>query len=272
MEGQSTGLKIYTRMEYEEKAERWADELSIPLISVGNNTLPETLSEEIPEGSGGIPDLELHLWVDEQGLSLRQGDLSLRGDFTRLSSRLRKNNLLREFLVKGCHIKGNPHPVVLDATAGLGEDSMILASAGFEVHLFEYNPVIGALLMDAMERGMSDPALAEGIGRMKAYIGDSRKGMEDPEKYLGKVPDVILLDPMFPERQKSALVKKKFQLLQQLEAPCSQEEELLQSALRSGAQKILIKRPLKGPILAGKKPSYSLQGKAIRYDCIVLPK
>ncbi|MBQ4243593.1 MAG: class I SAM-dependent methyltransferase, partial [Clostridia bacterium] len=34
--------------------------------------------------------------------------------------------------------------------------------------------------------------------------------------------------------------------------------------------KIVIKRPLKGPFLAGRKPDYSLQGKAIRYDCIVL--
>ena len=29
---------------------------------------------------------------------------------------------------------------------------------------------------------------------------------------LSAAPDVILLDPMFPERQKSALIKKKFQL------------------------------------------------------------
>jgi 16S rRNA (guanine1516-N2)-methyltransferase len=83
---------------------------------------------------------------------------------------------------------------------------------------------------------------------------------------------VILLDPMFPERQKSALVKKKFQLLQQLECPCTDEEELLQAAINAKPRKIIIKRPAKGPFLANRKPDYSISGKAIRYDCIVIPR
>ena len=83
-------------------------------------------------------------------------------------------------------------------------------------------------------------------------------------------PDVILLDPMFPERKKSGLIKKKFQLLQQLEQPCSDEEELMETALAARPRKIIVKRPLKGPWLAGRKPHYSLKGKAIRYDCFVL--
>jgi 16S rRNA (guanine1516-N2)-methyltransferase len=82
-------------------------------------------------------------------------------------------------------------------------------------------------------------------------------------------PDVIYLDPMFPERQKSGLIKKKFQLLQRLESPCADEEELLSAALAARPLRIVIKRPLKGPPLAGATPSYSLKGKAIRYDCIV---
>lgn len=87
---------------------------------------------------------------------------------------------------------------------------------------------------------------------------------------LGDAPDVILLDPMFPAREKSALIKKKFQLLQRLEQPCSDEEALLDAALLAHPHKIVIKRPLKGPFLAGRKPDYSIKGKAIRYDCIVI--
>ena len=88
---------------------------------------------------------------------------------------------------------------------------------------------------------------------------------------LATAPDVILLDPMFPERQKSALIKKKFQLLQKLERPCADEIELVNAAVAAHPRKVVIKRPLKGPYLAGRKPSYSLKGKAIRYDCLVLP-
>ncbi|MDO4384281.1 MAG: class I SAM-dependent methyltransferase, partial [Eubacteriales bacterium] len=186
--------------------------------------------------------------------------------------RLRPSNLNREFLVKAGRIKNITSPVALDATAGLGEDSLLLAAAGFRVHLFEYNPIIGALLQDSMERGMENPELGEIISRMTLHIADSIQALRNPEESIGCVPDLVLLDPMFPERQKSALVKKKFQLLQQLESPCMEEEELLEASLESGTGKILIKRPLKGPYLAGKKPSYSISGKAIRYDSIVIPR
>jgi 16S rRNA (guanine1516-N2)-methyltransferase len=76
---------------------------------------------------------------------------------------------------------------------------------------------------------------------MELIYGDSIEAM----KRLSAVPDVILLDPMFPKRQKSALIKKKFQLLQQLESPCGDEEALLNAAVTAGAKRILIKRPLK---------------------------
>ena len=77
---------------------------------------------------------------------------------------------------------------------------------------------------------------------------------------------------MFPARTKSALVKKKFQLLQQLERPCNDEEELLQAALAAKPRKVVIKRPAKGPYLGGVKPDYSLSGKSVRYDCLVIAR
>ena len=86
---------------------------------------------------------------------------------------------------------------------------------------------------------------------------------------ITETPDVIYLDPMFPARTKSAAVKKKFQLLHELEQPCENEEVLLQAAEALHPRKIVVKRMLKGPYLAQKKPSYSLKGKSIRYDCYV---
>ena len=83
-------------------------------------------------------------------------------------------------------------------------------------------------------------------------------------------PDAVYLDPMFPARQKSAAVKKKFQLLHRLERPCDDAEELLRAALDAHPRKVVVKRPPKGPCLAGVKPSYSIAGKAVRYDVIAL--
>ncbi len=91
-------------------------------------------------------------------------------------------------------------------------------------------------------------------------------------KNLDYKPDIVLLDPMFLAIQKSALTKNKFQLIQRLESPCSTEEDLLDAAIAADPKRIVIKRPLKGPYLAGRKPAYSLEGKAIRYDCFVFAR
>lgn len=214
------------------------------------------------------PGSEMVLRFGRQGLALTGEGLSLRGDFSDMKRRLRHNNLSHELIVKAAKIK-NPAgtPVAVDATAGMGQDSLLLAAAGFEVQLYEKNPVIAALLQDALCRAAQDPELAPIVGRMHFHEEDSLAALQQP----GLRADVVVLDPMFPERQKSGLVKKKFQLLHHLELPCDDEKELLSAAIAAHPRKIIIKRPLKGPCLAGIKPSYSLRGKSIRYDCIVTP-
>lgn len=216
-----------------------------------------------------LADRGLVLIQTDEGLRLSSGELSIMADFRDMLPRLKKSNLEREMLVKAARIKGQPMPQSLvDATAGFGEDSLILAAAGFDVRLYEFDEVIALLLQDCMERAMEIPELKEAVGRMTLVCGDSTIAM----KSLDYKPDIVLLDPMFPERQKSALIKKKFQLLQKLENPCSNEEQLLEAAIASEPKRIVIKRPLKGPYLADKKPSYSLDGKAIRYDCMVFAR
>jgi 16S rRNA (guanine1516-N2)-methyltransferase len=183
--------------------------------------------------------------------------------------RLKHHNLTGELLVKAAKIKDTDYPLkAIDATAGLGDDSILLAAAGFEVEMYERNPVIHALLADTIERAKQIPELAETVNRMHLHYGDSAEAM----KQQTSAPDVILLDPMFPARQKNALVKKKLQMIQKLEMPCVDEGELLLTAMALGPRKLIVKRPPKGPHLAGVKPDYSNEGKAVRFDCFVQPK
>lgn len=208
------------------------------------------------------------LWLvrRESGLALVSDDgLELTGDFSVMRRRLRPQNLAHELLVRAARVKGVAHPTVFDATAGLGEDSFLLASAGFSVTLCERDPVIAALLADALERAAADPGLAQAASRMRLVRADSVAELAT----LEQAPDVVFLDPMFPGRQKSALVKKKLQLLQRLERPCPDEAGLMGAALAAHPRKVVVKRPAKGPWLAGVRPSYSLAGKAVRYDCVV---
>ncbi len=222
--------------------------------------LHETFSHD-PEG-------ELTLRLDESGLALVSDGQELRGDFGRMLPRVRAGMPAHEMLVKAARIKNPEGPLVaVDATAGLGEDSLLLAAAGFRVILFEHNPVIYALLRDALERAKQVPELGEIVERMELRGEDSIQGMGA----LDVQPQVILLDPMFPARQKSALVKKKLQMIQKLEIPCTDEGELLLAAMRARPKKLIIKRPPKGPYLGGIKPDHSIEGKAVRFDCIVSP-
>ena len=216
-----------------------------------------------------LREVGLELKYTEDGLTLTDGKLSIMVDFKDMLPRLKQSNLQNEMQVKAARIKGQPMPQkIIDATAGFGEDSLILAAAGFDVDLYEFDDIIALLLEDGLNRAKDIPELASIVSRMHFHHADSIQTMQN----LDYLPDSILLDPMFPSRSKSAMIKKKFQLLQKIESPCSVEEELLNAAIAANPKRIIIKRPLKGPFLADKKPSYSLEGKAIRYDCFVFSR
>ena len=230
-----------------------------------NNNMAVISGFDLPDG--------MTLSAGPEGLSLIYEDQKLRGDFTKMIPRLKQHNLSQELLVKTAKIKtadrdADAPLTAIDATAGLGEDSLLLAAAGFHVSLYERNPVIHALLSDTLQRAAQIPELAEIVGRMELHHEDSIEAM----KHIDRSPDVILLDPMFPERQKSALVKKKLQMIQKLEIPCADEKDLMRTAMEAAPKKLIIKRPPKGPYLADLKPDYSTSGKAVRFDCIVDPQ
>ena len=201
----------------------------------------------------------------QEALSLAKDNMILKVDFTDLLKRTSHNRIYSELLIKAVGKKMlNSDTLVLDATAGLGEDAFLLAAAGLRVKMYERDETIARLLEDGLKRAACDEQLAPVVSRMELVFADSIAAMEDNSIK----PDIVYLDPMFPQRTKSGLIKKKFQILQQLESPCDEEDRLLNAALSTDAKKIIIKRPLKGEYLAGVKPSYSLKGRAIRYDCI----
>jgi 16S rRNA (guanine1516-N2)-methyltransferase len=238
----------------------------------------------------------LALVPDADGLSLFDGKMTLRGDFTHMQSRLLPGKLPAELLVRAAKLRDpGPCPVAIDCTAGLGDDSLLLAAMGYTVHLFEYDPITAELLDSALRKSQSSDssgALSDITNRMILHREDSLAGLsafrelpvrskeeettsgQDPDSgafpYITYAPDLIYLDPMFPARRKSGLITKKLQMLQMLENPCADESALLAAAVRANPRRIVIKRPLKGPFLAGIRPAYSIKGKAIRYDCIVV--
>ncbi|MEM8593581.1 MAG: class I SAM-dependent methyltransferase [Pseudomonadota bacterium] len=166
---------------------------------------------------------------------------------------------------------------VLDATAGLGRDAFVLASLGCRVQMCEVNPIIHFLLDHALVSGMAqltdtgdEPVLLDTLQRLSLAHDDSVTLMQDGLNAW----DVIYLDPMFPERRKSAKVKKEMQYLHHLlmdgadpQEMAKADERLLESALNSGCARVVVKRPSDAPTLSERvSPSHSIKGKSTRFD------
>jgi len=192
-------------------------------------------------------------------------------DFGAASMRHRRRGGQNELLGRAVGI-GKKNPLrVLDATAGLGRDSFVLADLGCEVTLAEREPVVAALLRSGLARAASaaDTWLREVAARMTLAEVDVRH--LDAALLLRQ--DIIYLDPMFPPRDKSAAVKKEMALFQALFSKpeaAGEADALLSWALRAPVARVVVKRPLKAAPLGGCAPSHAIRGKAVRYDVYVL--
>ena len=228
----------------------------------GQKDMAESFSRRTGSPIVNKPGDYLTVLFDSKGVSLSGFGLSYQGDFENMLHRVTNGRLQHEMLAKA--VKTDQENLkAIDATAGMGEDSLLLAACGYQVTLYEQNPVIAILLKDALRRAKKNTVLKDIVSRMQLVEGDR---IEHLNKRLDPV-DVIYLDPMFPGRQKSGLINKKLQLIQKLEPPCSKETALFDAAMAAQPSKIIVKRPLKSPYLDERVPSYSLKGKAIRYDC-----
>jgi 16S rRNA (guanine1516-N2)-methyltransferase len=158
------------------------------------------------------------------------------------------------------------HPHVIDATAGLGRESFVLATLGCTVTLLERSPIVHALLADGLKRTLvSDNREAiEIASRMTLYQADAHVWLKAlPADAL---PDVIYLDPMFPERQKSALVQKEMRFFHEVVGADEDSDALLDIARQHAKRRVVVKRPRHAPELEGCKPAFVIAGKAVRYD------
>lgn len=191
-------------------------------------------------------------------------------DFGSSAMRHRRRSGHNELLGKAVGVSGSRHPRVLDATAGLGRDSFVLADMGCAVTLCEREPVIAALLASGLElaRASGELWLQQVAARMQLVVGDA---LSLAEGTLAGV-DVICLDPMFPQREKSAAVKKDMALFQSLlEADTSPiaADQLLEWALLQDVARVVVKRPVRAPFLNAVAPSHAVSGKAVRFDVYV---
>jgi 16S rRNA (guanine1516-N2)-methyltransferase len=152
---------------------------------------------------------------------------------------------------------------IVDATAGLGQDSYVMALLGAEVVCVERSPVVAALLLDGVQRAQKADLPA--ASRMQVVQADAATFLQ---QQLGQLEcDVVYLDPMYPGRSdQSALQKKSLRLLREVVGEDPDADALLEPALALASKRVVVKRPKGADFLAGMEPSLQLKGSSSRFD------
>lgn len=179
-----------------------------------------------------------------------------------------------QMIAKAVGLKAGVYPTVLDATAGLGKDSFVLASLGSSVVMLERSPIAHILLENGLNRARdfsqeNDPELLTVINRLQLIHQSSHDYFASLKN---NYPDVIYLDPMFPEREKSAEVKKEMTAFHLLIGKDEDADLLLPLALAHVNYRVVVKRPRKAPFLNNQTPSFQLEGKSSRFDIYTVKK
>ncbi|GLY61518.1 ribosomal RNA small subunit methyltransferase J [Pectobacterium carotovorum subsp. carotovorum] len=215
------------------------------------------------------PDAVMALVLTAERLELRKHDEPKLGaifvDFVggAMAHRRRFGGGRGEAVAKAVGIKKDYLPNVVDATAGLGRDAFVLAALGCHVRMVERNPVVAALLDDGLQRGYRDTEIGSWLQeRLTLLHASSMTALRD----ITPPPDVVYLDPMFPHKQKSALVKKEMRVFQSLVGADDDADALLEPARALAKKRVVVKRPDYAPPLAGVPAQSMLETKSHRFD------
>lgn len=173
---------------------------------------------------------------------------------------------LREPLAKAVGLRANRRPLVFDLTAGLGRDAWALAGTGCRVVAFERHPLVAFLLADGLRRAALQTSTSATASRISLLASDPRAIDSGIEGFIDPA-SVWLMDPMFPERRKTALVKKAMRIFQALVGSDDDAAELFSWARQQSGARWVVKRPPQAPRIDDSAPSMEITSGRIRFDC-----
>lgn len=250
--------------------------LAVARSPLGDRLQAESLAESLAVKNLGVVrprdvrDFPVIAFFDEEGLGLQVTGKGapgpVRAEFVtgKMGYRREHGGGAGQLVAKAVGLQKTRATLhVVDATAGLGQDAFVLAGLGCQVTLFERNPVIHALLADGLARAALNTDCAAVVERMRLLEGSSLDWLR--EAGTDSV-DVIYLDPMFPHRDKSALVKKEMQVFRTIVGDDEDAGHLLAGALECARYRVVVKRPRKAPAIEGAEPTTRIEGKSSRYD------
>ena len=259
-------IRLYTEHAFQEKAQQYSAVLSSRGVHVQTHCIEKLNARFLRLNP------ELALCVDADGLWLCANGMKMQPDWSAEVGRLKRASLKSEMIARACNLGEKPQ--LIDATAGLGHDSLLMAHLGAEITLVERHPILFTLLEDSKRQAQQDSFLSSIVQRIHLVFSDSKDYLIEQIQQQ-KLVDVIYLDPMFPQRdqnqqaiKKQAQVKKQMQLLHML-LPEDGEMDLgdqLLNLAKQLAKRVVVKRPRLAVFLDEQKPDHQWQGDACRFD------
>lgn len=195
---------------------------------------------------------------------MKRAPAELRIDFVMgaVAHRLRFGGGRGQDIAKAMGFRNGNTPTIIDATAGLGRDSFLLASLGAQVTMIERSEKMHMLLELGMERAFNEGGqFREIIERMTLLKGDAKDIIPT------LTAEAILIDPMHPERKNSALVKQDLRQVRDIVGSDEDAADLVRLAIMHAQKRVVLKWPAKAdPIEGVQKCSHQILGKTTRYD------
>ena len=222
--------------------------------------LNQKVRELVAEKTKSYPqDLTVIFSQDQSGFAKEQVS-ELQGNIVTAMA------LVMVMVVAAMGLRSGKTPMVVDATAGLGRDSFLLASLGAQVTMIERSEKMHGLLVQGMKRAAQEGSeFREIIGRMTLLKGDAK------DLLLGMSAEVILIDPMHPPRTNSALVKRELRQVREIVGTDEDAADLVMVALQNALSRVVLKWPAKADPITGIQPcSHQIVGKSTRYDVFML--
>lgn len=245
---------------------------SLPLIIKGGRAPSLLNTFDIQSEPYQYPSF---IWDDEVLFWQDEAKQKLNVDFASPKQlwRFSKLNKAQEPLLRAFKWKNGEMQSLWDLTAGLGRDGGLLAYSGFNVMLFERNPTLQILLSESIHALKNElPEMAERIALNRVNsIEYLAMALADSSIHL---PNNCYLDPMYPHRKKSALVKLDLRMVRDLVGDDPDSTELLKLAielLKTGRdlERVVVKRPAKSEYLGDLKPNYSVDAPNTRMDVYI---
>mgnify|MGYP001212874575 FL=1 len=149
---------------------------------------------------------------------------------------------------------------ILDSTAGLLGDSMIMLALGHSVTAYEQSKILYTILNNQLNQLPETDSNLLNFKLINSNVCETN--------FNEKSFDVIYFDPMYPEDKASSARRsdlKKINSILEIEGLASDPESTFNYLRSIPSTKLIVKRPLKVDAFEG-SINYKITGKSVRFD------